>query len=126
MMSDVKKYIEKRKQIDPEFTEGFESGYASFKIGVILAQAREETGMTIEELASRLNWNKSTIFQIENNSSDVSISILEKYAREVVQQLIIRHLRKLKIESILIQKLSITSHYCLLYVPCSLFSGEVY
>ncbi|NEQ35503.1 MAG: helix-turn-helix transcriptional regulator [Okeania sp. SIO3I5] len=125
-MSDVKKYIEKRKQIDPEFTEGFESGYASFKIGVILAQAREETGMTIEELASRLNWNKSTIFQIENNSSDVSISILEKYAREVVQQLIIRHLRKLKIESILIQKLSITSHYCLLYVPCSLFSGEVY
>lgn len=87
MMSDVKKYIKKRKQIDPEFTEEFESGYASFKIGVILAQAREETGMTIEELASRLNWNKSTIFQIENNSSDVSISILERYAREVGKKL---------------------------------------
>ncbi|MGD1715294.1 helix-turn-helix domain-containing protein [Dapis sp. BLCC M172] len=87
MMSDVKKYIEKRKQIDPEFTEGFESGYASFQIGVILAQAREEAGMTIEELASRLNWNKSTIFQIENNSSDVSISRIERYAREVGKKL---------------------------------------
>ncbi|MGK7921635.1 MAG: helix-turn-helix domain-containing protein [Trichodesmium sp.] len=87
MMSDVKKYIEKRKQIDPEFTEGFESGYASFKIGVILAQAREEAGMTIEELASRLNWNKSTIFQIENDSSDVSISRIERYAREVGKKL---------------------------------------
>ncbi len=87
MMSDIKKYIEKRKQIDPEFAEEFESGYVSFKIGVILAQAREETGMTIEELASRLNWNKSTISQIENNSSDVSISILERYAREVGKKL---------------------------------------
>ncbi|MGK7947759.1 MAG: helix-turn-helix domain-containing protein, partial [Xenococcaceae cyanobacterium] len=63
------------------------SGYASFKIGVILAQAREEAGMTIEELASRLNWNKSTIFQIENDSSDVSISRIERYAREVGKKL---------------------------------------
>ncbi len=86
-MSDVKQYIEKRKETDPEFAEGFESGYASFKIGVILARAREETGMTIEELARRLNWNQSTIFQIENNSSDVSISILERYARELGKKL---------------------------------------
>lgn len=35
-MSDVKKYIEKRKETDAEFAEEFESGYASFKIGVIL------------------------------------------------------------------------------------------
>lgn len=86
-MSDVKQYIEKRKETDPEFAEAFESGYASFKIGVILARAREETGMTIEELARRLNWNKSTIFQIENNSSDVSISTLERYARELGKKL---------------------------------------
>ncbi|NEP47063.1 MAG: helix-turn-helix transcriptional regulator [Okeania sp. SIO2H7] len=86
-MSDVKQYIEKRKKTDPEFAEGFESGYASFKIGVILARAREETGLTIEELASRLNWNKSTIFQIENNSSDVSISTLERYAKELGKKL---------------------------------------
>ncbi len=86
-MSDVKQYIEKRKETDAEFAEGFESGYASFKIGVILARAREETGMTIEELARRLNWNKSTIFQIENNSSDVSISTLERYARELGKKL---------------------------------------
>jgi len=73
-MSDVKQYIEKRKETDPEFAEGFESGYASFKIGVILARAREETGMTIEELARRLNWNQSTIFQIDRTyAKDIEI-----------------------------------------------------
>jgi hypothetical protein len=39
-MSDVEKYIAKRKQGDPEFAEDFESGYSSLKIGVSLAQAR--------------------------------------------------------------------------------------
>ena len=86
-MSDVKKYIEKRKETDAEFAGEFESGYASFKIGVILERAREETGMTIEELARRLNWNKSIISQIENNSSDVSIYTLERYARELGKKL---------------------------------------
>ena len=39
-MSDLKKYISKRKINDCEFTEGFEEGYQSFKIGVFLKQAR--------------------------------------------------------------------------------------
>lgn len=43
--------------------------------------------MKIEELARRLNWNKSIISQIENNSSDVSISTLERYARELGKKL---------------------------------------
>jgi hypothetical protein len=34
-MSDVEEYIEKCKQTDAEFAEGFESGYSSFKIGVL-------------------------------------------------------------------------------------------
>ncbi|MFM7908078.1 MAG: transcriptional regulator, partial [Microcystis sp.] len=50
-MSDVEQYINRRKQTDSQFSQGFESGYLSFKLGVILAQAREEAGLTQEELA---------------------------------------------------------------------------
>ena len=41
-MSDVEKYIAKRKKTDPEFAEGFEEGYKEFEFGVLLRQAREE------------------------------------------------------------------------------------
>ncbi len=86
-MSDVDKYIQRRKQNDPEFALDFESGYSSFKIGVLLAQARVEAGMTQEELASRLNLHKSTIVRIENHAEDVGIFTLEKYAKALGKKL---------------------------------------
>lgn len=89
MMSDVEKYIEKRKKIDPEFAEGFESGYASFKIGVLLAQAREEAGITKKELAQKLNKHQSLISRIENHAENVGISTLEKYANALGKKITI-------------------------------------
>lgn len=86
-MSEVEQYIAKRKQTDAEFAEGFESGYSSFKIGVVLAQARLEAGMTQDELASLLNLPKSTISRIENHGSDVAISTLERYAEALGKKL---------------------------------------
>lgn len=56
------------------FAEDFESGYSSFKIGVLLAQARIEAGITQEELARRLNLHQSTIDSIENHAEDIGIS----------------------------------------------------
>ena len=50
-MSDLQKYINKRNRTDQEFAEGFEVGYAYFKIGVMLRQARERIGLTQEEAA---------------------------------------------------------------------------
>ncbi len=43
-------------------------------------QARIEAGVTQEELAHRFNLHQSTIVSIENDGSDVAISILERYA----------------------------------------------
>ena len=43
-MSDLKKYVARRKARDPEFAENYEAGYLEFKIGVLLRQAREEAG----------------------------------------------------------------------------------
>lgn len=89
MMSDVEKYIERRKNSNPEFAEDFESGYSSFNIGLLLAQARVEAGMTQEELARQLNLNKSTIVRIENHAEDVGIFTLERYAKALGKKLFV-------------------------------------
>ena len=41
-MDNLEKYIEKRKQTDPKFAEGFEDGFEEFKIEVMLRQTSEE------------------------------------------------------------------------------------
>ena len=38
-MSDLKKYISNRQQLDPEFSENYEGGSQVFKIGALLKQA---------------------------------------------------------------------------------------
>ena len=35
-MSDLKRYINKRKTKDPEFSKNFDEGYTEFKIGVVI------------------------------------------------------------------------------------------
>ena len=66
-MSDLQKYIEQRNQRDPDFAEGLESGYADFKIGVLLRQTREAAGLTQEQVARQLGTQKSAISRIENH-----------------------------------------------------------
>jgi len=79
-MSDLKKYICKRKELDSEFAEGFEEGYQTFKIGVLLKQARKASGLTQEEVAERLHTKKSAISRMENHAEDIRLSTLEKFA----------------------------------------------
>ena len=38
-MSDLKKYISNRQQLDPEFSENYEGGYQDFKFSALLKQA---------------------------------------------------------------------------------------
>jgi len=52
-MSDIKRYVKNRAERDPEFAENYEVGYADFKIGVILRQAREAAGLTQDEVPQR-------------------------------------------------------------------------
>ena len=86
-MSDLQNYIEKRKKRDPEFAKDFDSGYEHFRIGTLLKQAREESGLTQEELALRLNTKKSAISRIENHAEDIKLSTLEKFARALGKRL---------------------------------------
>jgi len=82
-MSDVTRYIEKRQQVDAEFTLNFEEGYANFKIGVLLRQAREAAGLTQDEVAQRLQTKKSVISRIENHADDIRLSTLSRYAKAI-------------------------------------------
>ncbi|PIP06680.1 MAG: transcriptional regulator [Syntrophobacteraceae bacterium CG23_combo_of_CG06-09_8_20_14_all_50_8] len=86
-MSDLKKYIAKRKKMDKEFSEGFEEGYEQFKIGVILRQAREAAGLTQEELALRLKTQKTAISRIENHAEDIKLSTLDRVAKALGKRL---------------------------------------
>ena len=80
-MSDLRQYIEARKAEDPEFADGFDSGYEEFKIGLLIKELRRQQGMTQEELAAKLQTKKSAISRIENHSEDIRLSTLGKVAR---------------------------------------------
>lgn len=79
-MSDLKKYIHKRQKKDKVFALNFEKGYEDFKIGVVLRRAREEAGLTQEELAQKLKTKKTAISRIENKAEDIKLSTLERVA----------------------------------------------
>ena len=86
-MSDLDRYIKSRKKTDPEFARGFDEGYRDFKIGVILKQAREEAGLTQEELADRVGTQKTAISRIENHAEDIKLSTIQKVAKALGKNL---------------------------------------
>jgi DNA-binding XRE family transcriptional regulator len=89
-MSDLKKYIEKRKATNPEFAEGFEEGYENFRIGVMLKQARLEAGLTQDEVASAIGTRKTAISRLENHIQDVKLSTVEKYFKALGKRIEIK------------------------------------
>src|SRR5438067_31159 len=61
--------------------EKFEKGYEVFKLGVLIQQAREEKGLTQQELAERAGTNKSYISKLEKDLKDVRLSTLLRIIR---------------------------------------------
>ncbi len=86
-MSDLERYIEQRKQRDEAFAANFEEGYADFKIGILIRQAREKAGLTQEQLAQRVHTKKTAISRIENHARDIRLSTLEKVANALGMEL---------------------------------------
>lgn len=86
-MDDLEKYIHKRKKQSADFANSFEKGYENFKIGVLLKHAREEAGITQEELAEKLHTKKSAISRIENHSENIRLSTLKNYVSAIGKKL---------------------------------------
>lgn len=89
-MSDLQKYIAKRKESDAEFADNYDEGYQVFKFGALLKEARINAGLTQLDLADKLHTQKSAISRIENHSEDVKLSTLEKFASALGKKLEIR------------------------------------
>jgi HTH-type transcriptional regulator / antitoxin HipB len=90
MKNDLDKYISRRKRTDKKFAENFESGYQEFKVGVLLRQAREQAGITQEDLAQRTKTKKSAISRLENHAEDVRLSTIERVAHALGRNLVIQ------------------------------------
>jgi HTH-type transcriptional regulator/antitoxin HipB len=88
-VSDLKVYIDGRKKSDSEFAENYDKGFQDFKLGVMLRQAREDAGLTQEELARKICTKKTAISRIENHAEDMKLSTLEKFANALGKQLTI-------------------------------------
>jgi len=86
-MSDLQQYIAKRRKIDHEFEENFDEGYQSFKLGTLLRQAREVSGLTQDEIAARLNTNRSAIARMEKHAENIKLSTLERFALSIGRKL---------------------------------------
>ena len=69
--------------------EKWEQDFESFRLGVMLEEARTKLGMTQEQLADKCGTNKSYISRIENNASDIRLSTLMK----IIQQGLGGHLK---------------------------------
>jgi transcriptional regulator with XRE-family HTH domain len=65
----------------------FEEGYREFKIGVLLRQAREEAGLTQEQLADLIHTKKTAISRLENHAGDIKLSTLRRVAKALGKQL---------------------------------------
>jgi len=62
--------------------EKFEAEYEAFKLGVLIQQARQEKGMTQEEVAILAGTNKSYISKLEKDLKDIRFSTLQRIIKD--------------------------------------------
>jgi len=60
----------------------FETEYEAFRLGVLIQQARQEKGLTQEEVAELSGTNKSYISKLEKDLKDVRFSTLQRIITE--------------------------------------------
>ena len=65
-----------------ESREKFQEEFETFKIGVLIQEARKKQHMTQEQLAQKAGTTKNYISRIENNASDIRLSTLMRIIRE--------------------------------------------
>ncbi|MEO6831768.1 MAG: helix-turn-helix transcriptional regulator [Chitinophagaceae bacterium] len=74
-----------KEQIGPKGgkkRDKFDSGFESFKLGILIQQAREDKGMTQEEVATHARINKSYISKLENDLKDIRFSTLQRIIKD--------------------------------------------
>lgn len=60
----------------------FEEEFETFKIGVLIQEARKRQHLTQGELAEKVGTTKNYISRIENNASDIRLSTLMRIIKD--------------------------------------------
>ncbi len=60
----------------------FDAEYEAFKLGVLIQQARQEKGLTQEQVAELSGTNKSYISKLEKDLKDVRFSTLQRIIKD--------------------------------------------
>ena len=60
----------------------FDAGYEAFKLGLLLQHARQEKGLTQEQVADLAGTNKSYISKLEKDLKDIRLSTLQRIISE--------------------------------------------
>ncbi len=73
------------KEVVPKGTkkrDKFDTEYEAFKLGVLIQQARQEKGLTQEQVAELSGTNKSYISKLERDLKDVRFSTLQRIIKD--------------------------------------------
>ncbi len=82
-LTSLDHFIEKKVgSIGTKKRDKFESEYEAFKLGVLLQQARQDRGLTQEQVADLAGTNKSYISKLEKDLKDVRFSTLQRIITE--------------------------------------------
>lgn len=78
-----KEHIDKKfDEKGTESREKFEGEFDSFRIGVLIQEARKRQKLTQQQLADKVGTTKNYISRVENNASDIRLSTLMRIIRE--------------------------------------------
>jgi DNA-binding XRE family transcriptional regulator len=69
-------------EIGTSTREKYEEEFETFKIGVLIQEARKRQHLTQAQLADKVGTTKNHISRIENNASDIRLSTLMRIIRE--------------------------------------------
>jgi HTH-type transcriptional regulator / antitoxin HipB len=89
-MSDIEKFISERKARSPKAWANFEEKYRKYAIGMLLAEHREKAGLSLSQLAKRINMQKAALSRLENHGEDVRLSTITRYVEATGRPLSLR------------------------------------
>ena len=78
-MSEIEKFISGRKARNPKAWANFEGRYQKYAIGMLLAEHREKSGMSLGQFAKRVKMQKTALSRLENHGEDVRLSTITRY-----------------------------------------------
>jgi len=69
-------------KVGTESSQKFQEEFETFKIGVLIQEARKKQQLTQQQLAEKVGTTKKYVSRIVNNASDIRLSTLMRIIRE--------------------------------------------